>query len=98
MEDIDPRLVVKIGKEVILRNPCVGECAGCPKQFKPVPYEGKTYCEVYLQPAAKWTGKTCPFIYKPRPEIESGRKINPLKASKRKVSRVAINAGSKEKN
>jgi hypothetical protein len=97
MEGIDPRLIVKIGKETIMRNPCVGECAGCPKQFKPTPYEGKTYCEVYLWPAAKWTGKTCPFLYKPKPESESGRKVNPLKASKRGVSQqVAPAAGSKE--
>lgn len=86
MEGMDPRLIMKIGKETVMKNPCVGECAGCPKQFKPAPYEGKTYCEVYPWPAAKWNGKTCPFMYKPKPEAENERKVNPLKASKRGIS------------
>lgn len=87
MEGIDQRLFVKIGKDTIVREPCVGECAGCQKQFRPTPYEGKIYCEVYPWPATKWAGKTCPFMYKPKAEREA--KINPLKASKRRNRQVA---------
>ena len=96
-KDLDPRLLVKIGNLTInMKSPCIGECAGCPKQFKPTPYEGKTYCEVYIWPAAKWSGKTCPFMYKPKEEKE--KNLNPLKASKRRVKRSAVAAatGSKE--
>ncbi|MDP1629497.1 MAG: PxxKW family cysteine-rich protein [bacterium] len=87
-------LVVRIGKETIMKNPCVGECAGCPKQFKPTPYEGKTYCEAYPWPAVKWSGKICPFMYKPVAEKE--QKLNPVKASRRRVSQVSVATGSKE--
>ncbi len=99
---MDPRLVVKLGKRgkmMAVKSPCVDKCAGCPKQFTPVPPEdGKTFCRVYLEPAAKWTGKICPFMYKPEPEEEQ-KKLNPLKASRRGVkqtSQVAIATGSKE--
>ena len=40
-------------------------------------------CKVYLWPAAKWHQQACPFSNK-RPVIEETKKINPLKASKRK--------------
>ncbi len=97
---MDPRLIVKIGKrgkETIIKSPCVGECAGCQKQFKPVPCEGKMYCLAYINPQAKWTDKTCPFMYKP--EFEKEQKINPIKASRRRIkqaSPVAAATGSKE--
>jgi len=90
----------KIGKQEFVKSPCVGECAGCSKQFKPVPPEdGKTFCLTYLEPAARWTGKTCSFMYAPKPEKE--QKMNPIKASKRGikspiVATVAAATGSKE--
>lgn len=97
---MDPRLIVKLGKRgktSVVKLPCPGECAGCDKQFKPVPFEGKKYCLAYIDPQAKWTSKTCPFMYKPEPEKE--QKINPIKASRRRVkqaSSVTVAAGSKE--
>lgn len=70
---IDPRLIVRTGKRgktVSIKSPCVPECAGCDKQFKPTPYEGKKYCEtntdpknvdpiyckMYTDPGAMWKG------------------------------------------
>ena len=101
VENIDPRLIVKTGKRgktVFMKSPCVGECTSCPKQFTPNPPEdGKTFCLVYPNPATKWTGKICPFMYKPPAEKE--QKINPAKASRRMVrqaSPVAAITGSKE--
>ncbi len=96
---MDPRLTYKIGKNEFMKSPCVGECAGCEKQFKPVPYEGQTFCLTYSEPAAKWTRKTCPFMYVLKPEKD--QKINPIKASKRGVkfsvvASVAAATGSKE--
>ena len=97
---MDPRLTYKIGKQEFVKSPCVGECAGCSKQFKPITSEdGKIFCLAYPEPAAKWTGKTCPFMYAPKPEKE--QKINPIKASKRGikfsvVAAVASATGSKE--
>ena len=95
---MDPRLIVKTGKRekmTFIKSPCVGECAGCPKQFKPVPPEdGKTFCLVYPEPAAKWAGlnsdgkpKTCPFMYKAKAEKE--QKINPIKASRRRIKQAS---------
>jgi len=95
---MDPRLIVKTGKKgktTFIKSPCVGECAGCPKQFKPVPPEdGKTFCLVYPEPAAKWAGlnsdgkpKTCPFMYKAKAEKE--QKINPIKASRRRIKQTS---------
>ncbi len=99
---MDPRLVVKFGKRgkmTAVKSPCVDKCAGCPKQFTPVPPEdGKTFCRAYLKPAARWTGKICPLMYKPEPEKEQ-KKLNPLKASRRgakQPSQVAIATGSKK--
>lgn len=106
---MDPRLIVKTGKRgktTFLKSPCVGECAGCQKQFKSAPPEdGKTFCLVYPEPAAKWAGlnsdgepKTCPFMYKTKAEKE--QKINPIKASRRRIRQtvipVAPATGSKE--
>ncbi|MDP3052137.1 MAG: PxxKW family cysteine-rich protein [bacterium] len=96
---MNSRLIVKIGKQEFMKSFCVGECAGCPKQFTPVPSEdGKTFCRAYLDPATKWTGKTCPFMYKS--PVEKEQKINPAKASRRMVRRasqvVAVATGSKE--
>lgn len=102
---MDPRMIYKIGKQELMKSPCVGECGGCSKQFKPTPYEGKTFCLAYPMPSVKWTGfniegkpKTCPFMKKPEKEGEV--KINPLKASKRGIkqaSQVVVAAtGSKE--
>ncbi len=98
VENIDPRLIVKTGKRgktVFMKSPCVPECAGCSKQFKPVlPEDGKIFCLAYPEPMAKWTGKTCPFLYAPKSEKE--QRINPIKASRRGVSQVAKATGSKE--
>ena len=107
--NIDPRLFVKTGKRgktVFMKSPCVGECAGCDKQFKPVPYEGQTYCLKYSVPKAMWTGlnsngllKTCLVQSKPKPdEKDPNFKLNPLKASKRGVSQSSVPSatGSKE--
>lgn len=96
---MDPKLMYKFGKKELVKAPCVGECAGCPKQFRPVPPEdGKTFCLTYLNPQAKWTAKTCPFMYVPKPEKE--QKINPIKTSRRQIKQAAIPVaaatGSKE--
>jgi len=40
-------------------------------------------CKVYLWPAAKWNQHDCPFSHK-KPITEETKKINPLKASKRR--------------
>lgn len=98
---MDPKLMYKIGKQEFVKSPCVEECAGCPKQFTPNPPEdGKKFCLVYVEPAAKWTGKICPFMYVPK--LEKEQKINPIKASRRgirqisPVATVAASTGSKE--
>ncbi len=83
---MDSRLIAKFGRETLIKSSCVEKCAGCPKQFTPDPPEegGKTFCLVYLNPAAKWpVGKTCPFMYVIK--VEEERKVNPLKASKRGI-------------
>lgn len=103
---MDSRLMLFNGKELV-KSPCVGECAGCEKSFKPIPFEGKRYCRTYLYPAVKWTGlnpegepKTCFFMRKPKAEKE--QKINPAKASRRRIKQAspvtAVSAvtGSKE--
>lgn len=95
-------------EKIYFRHPCVPECADCLNQFKPKPYEGKEYCETYLEPADHFrapvdgrpeTGKVCPFskLAKPKDDgKDSNFKLNPLKASKRGVSQVSAATGSRE--
>jgi hypothetical protein len=115
VENVDPRLIVKTGKRgktVFMKSPCVPECAGCDKRFTPIPPdEGKEYCKEYPFPEKMWAGlnakgksKTCLALYEPKPEKEKDdKRLNPLKASKRKMSqsRVAVvtqEATPKKKN
>lgn len=106
---IDPRLIVRLGKKgktIVLKNPCDSEkCLGCPQQFTPTPPEdGKKFCRKYINPKALWEGlnsegkpKTCPFMYKP--PVEKEQKINPIKASRRRVKQTSVipaATGSKE--
>ena len=65
----------------------VEQCKGCARV---VQYNGKEFCSVYPDPAAKWRRGTCNFATHVKREIRQdniGRNINPLKAAKRASKR-----------
>ncbi len=61
----------------------IDKCEGCGHIME---CEGKKFCSVYPNPAAKWRRGVCNFathVKVEMPKDESGKKINPLKAAKR---------------
>jgi len=57
------------------------KCVGCAKVFE---WEGKQFCQVYPEPAARWLFGICAMATHVKREFkETTQKINPLKASKR---------------
>jgi hypothetical protein len=62
-------------------HPIVEACQGCDRT---VTVGEVTYCKTYPDPAAKWRFGACNFATHIKSESkEDGKKINPLKASKR---------------
>ncbi len=63
-------------------NPVIEECDGCERIIE---VESTRYCKTYAFPEAKWRLGLCNFATHKKPEIKGGqKKINPIKASKRK--------------
>lgn len=61
------------------REPCVLQCADCTKQWD---MPGCMVCVCYRSPKTLWR-LGCPMADNKKIEQAKGRKINPLKASKR---------------
>jgi hypothetical protein len=65
----------------------VEQCEGCSRI---VQYETGKFCSVYPHPAMKWRKGVCNFATHVNKEVkkdETGKKINPLKATKRVSSK-----------
>lgn len=60
----------------------VESCEGCEKVSS---FAGGLYCNSYPNPAIKWEFGRCNFATHIKEEKASGKKLNPLKASKRGV-------------
>jgi len=66
----------------IVKEPIVAQCDGCGKRvLEPAQY----VCQVYSIPSAKWKNGNCPMCTCVKREAIIPVKVNPLKASKRKV-------------
>ena len=68
-----------------LFNPIIDKCEGCER----IVAAGKAkYCQTYVAPEAKWKLSICNFATHVKPEIATAQtKVNPLKASKRAMSK-----------
>lgn len=64
-------------------QPIVEKCEGCAHIIEK---SGQKYCDVFPDPAFKWSVGYCNFATHIKVEAKTEKKINPLKASKRMVS------------
>jgi hypothetical protein len=65
-------------------HPITEQCEGCEKAKV---FPTGTYCLVFPDPAAKWrTGKCNMATHRKETVVKATAKVNPLKASKRKVA------------
>lgn len=65
----------------VVLAPVVEQCAGCNRAQE---FEGASYCSAYPNPARKWALGNCNFATHITNVVGgSGKKVNPLKASKR---------------
>ncbi len=64
----------------ITLEPVVEQCQGCDRMRT---FEENSYCSSYPAPAKKWALGDCNFATHVARISASGKKINPLKASKR---------------
>ncbi|ABB38608.1 hypothetical protein Dde_1811 [Oleidesulfovibrio alaskensis G20] len=60
--------------------PVVEQCDGCDRVRS---FEGEKFCSSYPFPAKKWAQGNCNFATHVARVTASGKKVNPLKASKR---------------
>jgi hypothetical protein len=66
--------------------PVVEQCEGCDRALQ---YDSGVYCSTFPEPRLKWVnGNGCPMAthVKKGQNSANGKKVNPLKASKRKSS------------
>jgi hypothetical protein len=83
-------------------EPIIDKCKGCDKVVTQLSFatgakQGSVYfapemqfCTAYMSPASKWRNGNCPLAtHVKRTEEDKGFKLNPLKASKRRVKAPA---------
>jgi hypothetical protein len=61
-------------------KPVIDKCEGCERVRE---FEEEKFCSSYPAPERKWTEGRCNFATHIKTAVQTGAKVNPLKASKR---------------
>jgi hypothetical protein len=73
---------------MVIHEPIIDKCEGCSRVLTG-PEPGPSVCRAFLVPASKWRSGNCPMATHLRKDlVEDKKRMDPLKASKRKAAGV----------